>query len=101
MAKKAQSKPDITNSKRIQAHISEGERMHHFLSGLRQKGDNVRKEFVEFINRGSVIDLAIGVAVGGAFNTIVNSFVNDPISSAPTTPPPFLTVNSSKPVSNS
>ena len=77
MAKKTPPKTDITNSKRIQAHISEGERMHHFLNGLRQKGDNVRKEFVEFINRGSVIDLAIGVAVGGAFNTIVNSFVND------------------------
>lgn len=42
------------------------------------------KEFREFINRGSIIDLAIGVAVGGALTTIVNSLVNDivmPISS--------------------
>lgn len=37
------------------------------------------KEFREFINRGSVVDLAIGVAVGGAFTAIVNSLVNDMI----------------------
>lgn len=37
------------------------------------------KEFREFINRGSIIDLAIGVAVGGAFTTIVNSLVHDMI----------------------
>ena len=36
-----------------------------------------RKEFIEFINRGSVVDLAVGVAVGGAFTAIVNSLVND------------------------
>jgi len=34
-------------------------------------------EFKEFINRGSVVDLAVGVAVGGAFTAIVNSLVND------------------------
>ena len=37
------------------------------------------KEFREFINRGSIVDLAIGVAVGGAFTAIVNSLVNDMI----------------------
>ena len=31
------------------------------------------KEFREFINRGNVVELAIGVAVGGAFTTIVKS----------------------------
>ena len=35
------------------------------------------KEFKEFISRGSVIDLAIGVIVGAAFTAIVNSLVND------------------------
>lgn len=35
------------------------------------------KEFREFINRGSIVDLAIGVAVGGAFTQIVGSLVND------------------------
>ena len=35
------------------------------------------KEFKEFIARGSVIDLAIGIIIGGAFGKIVSSFVND------------------------
>lgn len=35
------------------------------------------KEFREFINRGNMVDLAIGIAVGGAFTAIVNSLVND------------------------
>ena len=34
-------------------------------------------EFKEFISRGSVIDLAVGIIVGGAFTAIVNSLVND------------------------
>ena len=37
-------------------------------------------EFKEFINRGSVVDLAVGVVVGGAFTSIVNSLVNDIIT---------------------
>ena len=35
------------------------------------------KEFKEFIMRGNVMDMAVGVIVGGAFNTIVTSLVND------------------------
>jgi len=35
------------------------------------------KEFREFIQRGSVIDLAVGVIIGGAFGAIVTSLVND------------------------
>lgn len=35
------------------------------------------KEFQKFIARGNVIDLAIGVIIGGAFNRIVTSLVND------------------------
>lgn len=34
-------------------------------------------EFREFISRGSVIDLAVGVIIGGAFTAIVTSLVND------------------------
>lgn len=44
---------------------------------VHEKGSGFRKEFIEFINRGSVVDLAVGVAVGGAFTAIVNSLVND------------------------
>ncbi len=35
------------------------------------------KEFRDFVNRGSVIDLAVAVIIGGAFGAIVNSLVND------------------------
>ena len=35
------------------------------------------KEFKEFINRGSVVDLAIGVVIGAAFGKIVTSLVED------------------------
>ena len=35
------------------------------------------KEFKEFIARGNVIDMAVGVIIGGAFGKIVTSIVND------------------------
>ena len=35
------------------------------------------KEFKEFAMRGSVLDLAVGVVIGGAFGKIVSSLVND------------------------
>lgn len=34
-------------------------------------------EFKQFAMRGNVIDLAVGVIIGGAFGKIVSSFVND------------------------
>jgi large conductance mechanosensitive channel len=37
----------------------------------------VMAEFKEFILRGNVLDLAIGVIIGVAFNAIVSSLVND------------------------
>ncbi|MGH9768626.1 MAG: large-conductance mechanosensitive channel protein MscL [Blastocatellia bacterium] len=38
------------------------------------------REFKEFINRGSVMDLAVGVIIGAAFGKIVSSVVDDLIS---------------------
>lgn len=35
------------------------------------------KEFKEFALKGNIMDLAIGVVIGGAFQKIVNSLVND------------------------
>src|SRR5579859_3454607 len=35
------------------------------------------KEFKEFAMKGNVMDLAVGVIIGGAFKTIVDSVVND------------------------
>ena len=43
----------------------------------KEEKKTIKEEFIEFINRGSVVDLAVGVAVGGAFTAIVNSLVND------------------------
>ena len=37
------------------------------------------KEFREFALKGNVVDLAIGVIIGGAFGTIVSSLVSDMI----------------------
>jgi large conductance mechanosensitive channel len=38
---------------------------------------NVIKEFKEFALKGNVIDLAVGVVIGAAFSSIVNSLVKD------------------------
>ena len=38
------------------------------------------KEFKEFALRGNVVDLAVGVIIGGAFQAIVSSLTNDVIS---------------------
>jgi large conductance mechanosensitive channel len=35
------------------------------------------KEFKEFVMRGNVVDLAVGVIIGGAFGKIVSSLVSD------------------------
>ncbi len=44
------------------------------------------KEFKEFALKGSVIDLAIGIVIGAAFNKIVGSLVDDIITPAILTP---------------
>ena len=36
-------------------------------------------EFKKFAMRGNVVDMAVGIILGGAFGTIVNSLVNDVI----------------------
>jgi large conductance mechanosensitive channel len=35
------------------------------------------KEFKEFAMRGNVIDMAVGIVIGAAFGSIVDSLVND------------------------
>ena len=35
------------------------------------------EDFKKFISRGNVMDMAVGVIIGGAFTAIVNSLVND------------------------
>ncbi len=38
------------------------------------------EEFKEFISRGNVVDMAVGVVVGGAFKSIIDSLVKDIIT---------------------
>ena len=37
----------------------------------------IAKEFKQFISKGNVVDMAVGVIIGGAFTAIVNSLVAD------------------------
>lgn len=45
----------------------------------KEKKNGFIAEFKEFIMRGNVVDLAVGVIIGGAFQKIVTSLVNDVI----------------------
>lgn len=51
-----------------------------------QRTMGMLKEFKEFAMRGNVIDLAVGVVIGGAFGRIVTSIVDDIITPAILTP---------------
>ena len=44
---------------------------------IMKKGTKVFSEFKDFISKGNVIDLAVGVIIGGAFGKIVTSMVED------------------------
>jgi large conductance mechanosensitive channel len=43
----------------------------------RRKGENVFKEFREFVQKGNVMDLAVGFIMGAAFGKIVASLIDD------------------------
>ena len=45
-----------------------------------EKGKGFIAEFKQFIARGNVMDMAVGVIVGGAFKAIADSLVNDIIN---------------------
>lgn len=44
---------------------------------VKEKSKGFIKEFGEFIKKGNVVDMAVGVVIGGAFSAIVTSLVND------------------------
>ena len=54
------------------------------LSYIRYGGGKMKflDEFKEFIAKGNVVDMAVGIVVGGAFTSIVTSLVNDVITPA-------------------
>ena len=47
------------------------------VSDEKNKAKGFVGEFREFIMRGNVMDMAVGVIIGGAFQAIINSLVND------------------------
>lgn len=50
------------------------------IKDINRKSRGFLGEFRKFIARGNVMDLAVGVIIGGAFQAIVNSLVNDIIN---------------------
>lgn len=44
---------------------------------MKEKSKGFFGEFKEFIARGNVMDMAVGVIIGGAFSTITTSLIND------------------------
>ena len=55
----------------------EEERIHKKRGNKMSKMTEVMKEFKAFILKGNIIDMAVGVIIGGAFSKIVTSLVND------------------------
>ena len=49
---------------------------------MAEKKKSIFTEFKEFISKGNVLDMAVGVIIGGAFTKIVNSVVSDLIMPA-------------------
>ena len=47
------------------------------LKKAKEKTGGFAREFGEFIKRGNVVDMAVGVVIGSAFGAIVTSLVND------------------------
>ena len=50
------------------------------VKGAAGKAKGLFGEFKQFIMRGNVLDMAVGVIIGGAFGAIVTSLVNDVIN---------------------
>ena len=44
---------------------------------MKEKGKGFFKEFKEFVMRGNVMDMAIGVIIGSAFASLVTAFTDD------------------------
>ncbi|MBQ9777671.1 MAG: large conductance mechanosensitive channel protein MscL [Clostridia bacterium] len=67
----------------LERRIAEGERKererrkHEMKKELKKKKDGFFADFKKFITRGNVLDMAVGVIVGGAFTAIINSLSNN------------------------
>ncbi len=67
----------------IEARIEAGERkekkekIKKMKKEMKTKRDGFFKDFKKFITRGNVLDMAVGVIVGGAFTAIINALSNN------------------------
>ena len=67
----------------LEARIAEGEKKekerkaNEMKKELKKKKDGFFADFKKFITRGNVLDMAVGVIVGGAFTAIINSLSNN------------------------
>ena len=67
----------------LEARISEGKekerenKMKEVAKKLKKKKDGFFADFKKFITRGNVLDMAVGVIVGGAFTAIINALSNN------------------------
>lgn len=57
--------------------MSKKEEKQNVKDELLRKSNKTLKEFKTFISKGNVVDMAVGVIIGGAFGKIVTSIVND------------------------
>ena len=57
--------------------MAEDKKMLDTAKSTAKNAGGLAKEFKEFISKGNVLDMAVGVIIGGAFTAIVNSLVND------------------------
>lgn len=67
--KKSQKKPAVS--------VPEITKSIPSIGGLQSKGFSFFQEFKEFAFQGNVIDLAVGIIIGAAFNGLVQSLVKD------------------------
>ncbi len=67
----------------LEARIAEGEKnerkekLKKMKKELKKKRDGFFADFKKFITRGNVLDMAVGVIVGGAFTAIINALSNN------------------------
>jgi large conductance mechanosensitive channel len=50
------------------------------IEAVEKKASSMFKEFKDFINKGNMLDLAIGIVVGAAFTSFVNAFMTNLIN---------------------
>lgn len=80
-----EEKQDITEEKEEDHHVKEQtsakkKELEQLAEKNLKKMKKEASEFKKFISRGNVVDMAVGVIIGGAFGKIVTSLVNDIIT---------------------